>query len=95
MQEAFSQQTTKERIQVRSKELLQLCEALGFDSEVQSISEDPESYAIFIYNDAGTLAETPEIYETLAHHLSLQTETFTYVRERWKDTIPYLKAIPH
>jgi hypothetical protein len=94
MTEGFHQSPASEAAPISSQELQRLCEKLGYDTDLQTISENPETYALFLYNDAGTLAEMPEIYEQVAHQLELETSTYTYEIERWKDTFPYLKVAP-
>ncbi len=94
MTEGFHQSLASEAAPISSKEIQKLCEKLGYDIDLQTVSENPETYALFLYNDAGTLAETSQIYERVAHQLELETSTYTYEIERWKDTFPYLKVTP-
>lgn len=99
MREAGSeiQVSSNEQAKERVREITQICESLAFDTEIQAIPNEPDSLAVFLYNDAGSLAETAYVYESLKDQLErtmTKADHYSYTLETWQAGFPYLKLSP-
>jgi hypothetical protein len=94
---ALEKKNPAEQAREQARKLNRICESLGFDTEVRSVPEEPESLAIFLYNDAGTLAVTTSAYEEIREQLERNMDDgdqYSYTLENWQDNFPYLKLTP-
>jgi hypothetical protein len=99
MSEVIPEQNSQaENTRERVIKLTKICESFGFDAEIQSVPDESKSLAVFLYNDAGSLAETTSVYESLKEKLELNMhdgDQYSFAIEAWQDKFPYLKLIPN
>lgn len=98
MQEAFQKEKSfSEKILLEAGKVREICNDLGYDIEIQ-VNSEALALELFVYNDAGNLAESEQIYIALENKLKLDEkidQSNIYSIALWQNRFPYLKISPN